>query len=161
MKKKLGAIFTSLKGRRPPFRFCPLLLYSAPNPGGPWGAFSIPLPSVFHLSHSPLFLIPLCLSFELYPLNLQLWGAAGMRDTFSRKFARRILKPRGKQDQYLVSQEEGTRWSCPWYLAVLWLAARSFCVLSFRASFLLAVTSWRHTWEDNTLHRKGRRDIVS
>lgn len=29
-----------------------------------------------------------------------------MRNTFSRKFARRILKPRGKQDQYLVSQEE-------------------------------------------------------
>lgn len=159
MKKKLGAIFTSLKGRRPPFRFCPLSRIK--SRGGPWGAFSIPLPSVFYLSPSALPLIPLCLSFELYPLNLQLWGAAGMRDTFSRKFARRILKPRGKQDQYLVSQEEGTRRSYPWYPAVLWLAARSFCVLSFRSSFLLAVASRRHTWEDNTLHRKGRGGIVS
>lgn len=99
--------------------------------------------TVFHLSPSRLPLIPLCLSFELYPLNLQLWGAAGMRDTFSRKFARRILKPRGKQDQYLVSQEEGTRWSWLWYPAVLWLAAQSFCMLSFRSSFLLAAASRR------------------
>jgi len=61
------------------------------------------------------------LSFELYPLNLQLWGAASMRDTFSRKFARRILKPRGKQDQYQrASQEEDT------LPRVLWLATRSF-----------------------------------
>lgn len=45
MKKKLGAIFTSLKGRGPPFRFCPFSFCSASNPGGPWGAH---FPSLFH-----------------------------------------------------------------------------------------------------------------
>ena len=141
MKKKLRAIFTSLQGRRPPFRFYPLSLYSASNPGGPRGRLLHP--SIGSTSPPPSFLSSLSVSLSNYPLNLQLWGAAGMRDTFSRKFARRILKPRGKQDQYLVSQEEGTRRSCLWYPAVLRLVAQSFCVLSFRSSFLLAVASRR------------------
>lgn len=158
MKKKLRAIFTSLKGRRPPFRFCPLSLYSASNPGGTMGRLFHPSSIVFHLSLPPL--IPLCLSFELYPLNLQLWGAAGMRDTFSRKFARRILKPRGKQDQYLVSQEEGTRRvlsvisHCP-------LVGRPVVLCAFLPLFLPARRRIAETWEDNTLCRKGRRDIAS
>lgn len=71
------------------------------------------------------------LSFELYPLNLQLWGAAGMRDTFSRKFARRILKPRGKQDQYRLADGGRTLSSaCPFG----WLPGR--ILPSFLPSFL-------------------------
>jgi len=71
---------------------------------------------------SPSFSLSRYLSFELYPLNLQLWGAASMRDTFSRKFARRILKPRGKQDQYQrASREQDTLRP-----RVLWLVALSF-----------------------------------
>lgn len=142
-EKNYGQFSLRYKAEGRPSGFIPFHSIVHQIPGDQGGAFCISLPSRFHLSPSLLPLIPLCLSFELYPLNLQLWGAVGMRDTFSRKFARRILKPRGKQDQYLVSQEEGTRRSCLWYPAVLWLVAQSFCVLSFRSSFLLAVASRR------------------
>lgn len=67
MKKKLRAIFTSLKGRRPPFRFCPLSLYSASNPGGTMGRLFHPSSIVFHLlppsSHPSLSLFRI-ISFE-------------------------------------------------------------------------------------------------
>lgn len=127
--------------------------FSASNPRGPWGAFSIPLPYSISPSPSLFPLIPLCLSFELYPLNLQLWGAAGMRDTFSRKFARRILKPRGKQDQYLVScrkkVHDGPIRDIP--LSFGWPPSRFVCFPSVLPSCL----------PRRILRRKGRRDIVS
>lgn len=87
-----------------------------------------------------------CLSFELYPLNLQLWGAASMRDTFSRKFARRILKPRGKQDQYLASREEGTRWS--WMISRVsfgWSTGRFAFLPSFLPARRVVKTRWDNT----------------
>lgn len=88
-----------------------------------------------------------CLSFELYPLNLQLWGAAGMRDTFSRKFARRILKPRGKQDQYRLAdggrRQRTISSACPFG----WLPAR---ILPSFLPFLppLLPKGWRGWFED-------------
>lgn len=128
-EKKLRAIFTSLEGQEgPPLAFRPLVPYQIPR-----GGRGVPSPSPFPLVLSLRLSARLCLSLELYPLNLQLWGAASMRDTFSRKFARRILKPR-QANRINTTRARRRRKTtdvavCPGLaisLRVLWLAARSF-----------------------------------
>lgn len=147
-EEKLRTIFTSLDALRISASLPPLAPIVHRIPGGrPLSPFPCIPPSF------PL--IPLGPSFELYPLNLQLWGAASMRDTFSRKFARRILKPRGIQDQYLVSREEGTRrrrsWTVISILRVLWLADRSFYLPSCARCRVSGVG------RENTPRRKGQK----
>lgn len=82
-----------------------------------------------------------------------------MRDTFSRKFARRILKPRGKQDQYRLAdggrRQRTISSACPFG----WLPAR---ILPSFLPFLppLLPKGWRGWFEDILGNGKEDEGVV-
>lgn len=159
MKKKLGAIFTSLEGRKPPSGFAPFhsMVHQIPGDRG------APFPSLFHRVPSlplPPFSHPSLSLFRIISFESTIMGRRGHAGHVFTKVCAPNTKaawqtgsiPRVAGRRHTMVLSVISR--CP-------LVGRPVVLCAFLPFFLPAYRRIAETWEDTTLRRKGRRDIVS